>query len=126
MELATCIVMLHVCSDLVLSITPCLIVLRGGPVHHPLNVSLTLFLNPPNQMSRKLHAMSPHIQSVIGVLLMAACGSVLGRHIGLVGFDQIYVAGLALGVVFLGQLFAVLRCNRIIALEEKLTLKNHQ
>jgi hypothetical protein len=69
--------------------------------------------------------MSPQIQSVIGILLMAGCGSFIGRHIGLVGFDQIYGAGFALGVVLLSQLSAVLLRKRIIALEEQLALKSH-
>lgn len=64
--------------------------------------------------------MSPQILSIIGVILMAGCGSVLGRHIGLVGFDQVYVAGFAVGIVLLGQAPAIALRKRIAALEEQL------
>ena len=44
---------------------------------------------------------------------------------GLVGFDQVYVAGFALGVVLLGQVSAIHLRKRIVALEEQLALKSH-
>jgi hypothetical protein len=64
--------------------------------------------------------MSPQNLSIIGVILMAGCGSVLGRHVGFVGFEQVYVAGFAVGVVLLGQVPAIALRKRIVALEEQL------
>lgn len=64
--------------------------------------------------------MFPKIIGLVGVILMAGCGSVLGRHMGLVGFDQVFVAGFAVGIVLLGQVPAVALSKRVVALEEKL------
>lgn len=64
--------------------------------------------------------MSPQILSIIGVILMAGCGSVLGRHMGLVGFEQVYVAGFAVGIILIGQTPVIALRKRIVALEEQL------
>ncbi len=69
--------------------------------------------------------MSPQITSVIGVILMAFCGSAIGRHMGLVGLDQIYIAGFALGIVIFGQVSSISLHKRIAALGEKLALQSH-
>lgn len=65
--------------------------------------------------------MSPQILIIIGTILMAGCGSVLGRHIGLVGLEQLYVAGFAIGIILLGQVPAIALRKRIILLEEQLS-----
>lgn len=64
--------------------------------------------------------MSPQILSIVGVILMAGCGAVIGKHMGLVGFDQVFVAGFAVGIVLLGRVPAVALRKRVVALEEQL------
>jgi hypothetical protein len=64
--------------------------------------------------------MNSQFLGIVGVFLMAGCGSLIGRHMGLVGFDQVYVAGFAVGIVFLGQVPAIALRKRVIALEEQL------
>ena len=64
--------------------------------------------------------MSSQILSIVGIILMAGSGAVIGRHLGLVGFDQLFVVGFAVGVVLLGQVPAVALRKRVVALEELL------
>jgi len=61
--------------------------------------------------------MSPSFPSIVGVLLMAGCGSALGRHMGLTGFDQVLVAGFAMGIFLLAQTPAIVLRKRVVALE---------
>lgn len=64
--------------------------------------------------------MSPQFATVIGAILMAGCGSALGRHMGLVDLESILMAGFALGVVMLGQVPALTLRQRVVALEAQL------
>ena len=64
--------------------------------------------------------MKSKLQLVLGIILMAFCGSTIGNKIGYVGMEQAYLAGFALGVVLLGQLPAASLRKRITDLEAKL------
>ena len=58
--------------------------------------------------------------TAIGLVLMAFCGSALGRKIGLADFDSVLIAGFAIGVVILGQAPAVALRERVAVLEKQL------
>lgn len=64
--------------------------------------------------------MSPQILTVVGVLLMAGCGSAIGVRIGLVDFETALVAGFAVGILLLGQGPALALRKRLVALEEQI------
>jgi uncharacterized protein YceK len=52
-----------------------------------------------------------------GAFLMAGCGSVLARKMGLEGIEIAWVAGFAVGVVMLGQYPAIALRKRVEILE---------
>ncbi len=59
---------------------------------------------------------------IIGVVLTATCGSIIGRKIGYEGFDQAFVAGFAIGIALLGQIRAITLRKRIVDLEAKVKM----
>jgi len=59
--------------------------------------------------------------SALGVLLMAGCGSALGRHMGLAGFESALVAGFAVGIVLVSQIPTAILRKRVEELEKQLS-----
>ncbi len=45
--------------------------------------------------------MSPRFLNLLGIILMAGCGSALARHMGLVGIEAARVAGFAIGIMLI-------------------------
>jgi hypothetical protein len=68
--------------------------------------------------------MNSQILSVVGVLLMAGCGSILGRKLGLQGIDQALMAGFAVGVILLAQTPVIRLRQQLAKLENLLAAKS--
>ena len=57
---------------------------------------------------------------VVGVILMAGCGSAIAMHLGFNGLQSALVAGFALGIAMLGQAPAIALRSRVAQLEARL------
>jgi hypothetical protein len=63
---------------------------------------------------------------IVGVLLMAGCGSAIATHLGFNGLQSALIAGFALGIAILGQAPAIALRSRVAQLEDRLaTLTNN-
>lgn len=72
------------------------------------------------ESSTLAHYLTARAAGVVGVVLMAFCGSSLGSRLGLHGLDQWPLAGFAVGIILLGQAPGLALRRRVDGLEKKL------
>ena len=61
--------------------------------------------------------MSPNVLNIVGIVLMSACGSALGRRMGLAGAEAALFAGFAVGILLMSFAFTASLRKRVAVLE---------